>query len=302
MKLIFANSFLFIFYLFGLTQSLEKSLIDANFQYAVKLFNEEKYFDAVTEFKRTLFFDTENKFSFESNIYIGLSYKHGGFFDLAEKFFNDAFRCAKNSDDILLAKLELLKLFLLSRNEPKAQTLLFELTSRYVPINKQLHFESGKDFSYRFNEIIYWNGFSQLYFNHPQIANSFLRQLRNTTDSYYPFAKELLSITDSVIASQKSERTALILSYILPGAGQFYLGEYISGLISFIWNSLWLYLSIDAFTNKREFDGIMILSLLWFRFYSGNIQNTSEFAQNFNSKVLNKWLNYLQNDFKGSKP
>ena len=63
---------------------------DEQFYYAKKLHDEEKYFDAVTELKRLLFFDNTNKYSYEANKLIGLSYKQGAKFSDAIYHFAEA--------------------------------------------------------------------------------------------------------------------------------------------------------------------------------------------------------------------
>jgi len=84
--------------------------------------------------------------------------------------------------------------------------------------------------------------------------------------------------------------------------GQFYTGEYVSGLISLGWNVLWGYLTINAINEDRIFDGFMIGTLLWYRFYNGNLQNAEKFAKQKNLEKSNSALRYLQNKYKGNKP
>jgi hypothetical protein len=65
---------------------------------------------------------------------------------------------------------------------------------------------------------------------------------------------------------------------------------------------LWGYLTINAFNEDRIFDGVMIGTLLWWRFYSGNLQNAEKFATEKNLKKTNAALRYLQNNYIGKKP
>ena len=44
------------------------------YDYAKKLYEQEKYFDAVTEFKRLLFFAKDNSYDYDANFLIGLSF------------------------------------------------------------------------------------------------------------------------------------------------------------------------------------------------------------------------------------
>ncbi|MCU0406636.1 MAG: hypothetical protein MUE64_06645 [Ignavibacteriaceae bacterium] len=112
---------------------------------------------------------------------------------------------------------------------------------------------------------------------------------------------QLSQICDSLDNDLYNPQLVKFLS-IVPGAGQFYTGEYVSGLISIGWNVLWGYLTINAFMEDRVFDGLMVGTLLWWRFYSGNIQNAEKFAIEKNLEMTNLALRYLQNDYSGKKP
>ena len=113
---------------------------------------------------------------------------------------------------------------------------------------------------------------------------------------------ELKVLADSINAEFYNVTLSKVLSVFLPGAGQFYTGEYVSGLISLGWNVLWGYLTINAFLDDRIFDGIMIGSLLWWRFYTGNLQNAEKFALEKNLEITNNALRYLRNNYPGNKP
>ncbi len=116
------------------------------------------------------------------------------------------------------------------------------------------------------------------------------------------FGKELEKLTNKVEKEKYSVTFAKIISYILPGAGQFYTGNYVSGLLSFGWNVLWGYTTIRAFADDRIFDGIAVGSLLWLRFYRGNFQNAEKFVRIKNREITNKMLIQIQNNYKGIKP
>ena len=47
------------------------------FDYAKSLYEKENFFDAITEFKRLLFFAKDTTYNYRSNFLIGLSYKSG---------------------------------------------------------------------------------------------------------------------------------------------------------------------------------------------------------------------------------
>ncbi|MBU2445023.1 MAG: hypothetical protein KJ666_05545 [Bacteroidetes bacterium] len=289
MKLIFALSFILITYINAAAQDSVDTALVTQYNYARELYDQEKYFDAVMEFKRLLFFDKKGKYSYESNLLIAKSYANGGFYKNAEEHFYRASAFSRSPRQLFDVKLEQLKMFLVSRNEQKAMDALSEISYR-------------KEFLNFNDEIIYWGGFTNLFFGRAEAAKNYFYQIDDRDSEYFVHSQFLIQVCDSVLQNQKSVSTAKILSYALPGAGQFYSGEYFSGLLSFAWNAIGIYLTVDAFSSKRDFDGVMLLSLFWYRFYAGNIENTEKFAKNFNTKVLNKWLNYLQFEYKGPKP
>lgn len=254
--------------------------IEEQFNYAKKLYAEEKYFDAVTEFKRLLFFDEEDIYSYESNLLTGLSYKNGAKFSEAIRHFTIAELNSKNVDEVFEARLELIKVNILRRTTARALTLLDSL-------------QRDSRFSNQIDEIDYWRGWAYIFSDDWKQAASYFSKLKN--------GHQLSQICDSLDNNLYNPQLAKFLS-IVPGAGQFYTGEYISGLISIGWNVLWGYLTINAFMEDRVFDGLMVGTLLWWRFYSGNIQNAEKFAIEKNLEKTNSALRYLQNNYNGKKP
>jgi hypothetical protein len=249
------------------------------FNYAKKLYDEENYFDAITEFKRLEFFDGKKQFVYSSNYFIALSYKAGGKFNEAMRFFVLAEMNATNSDDYYSSKILQARTNILRRTTKQAHRILDQLEIDERFINKK-------------NEIKYWRGWSFIF-----------------EDDWLNAGKELSDV-DSILASfcrmvdkeKYSVDFAKYSSYIIPGFGQFYTEEYLSGLLSLGWNVLFGYLTINAFIEDRIFDGLVIGNFLWLRFYLGNVQNAEKFAIEKNLNITNAALDFLQNKFVGEKP
>jgi len=71
---------LFIFCLFFMMEiSFAQSNLEKQLSYANELFDSTDYFDAITEYKRLIYFDVNKEYYWEANYKIGLSYKSGGF-------------------------------------------------------------------------------------------------------------------------------------------------------------------------------------------------------------------------------
>jgi len=255
--------------------------IEEQFKYAGNLLNDEKYFDAITEFKRLLFFDEDSIYVFKANLQIGLSYKMGGKYSEALQYFTLAEISSKTQRELYSAKIEIIKTNIVAGRTSWALRLIGQL-------------ENNNQYDDKKDELNYWRGWAYIFNDEWKKASESFGRI----DPRH----ELKKLSDDVDNQKYSVAFAKISSFILPGAGQIYTGNYISGLVSLGWNILWGYLTINSFVEERYFDGIMTGNFLWLRFYSGNIQNAEKFAVKKNIEISNAALEYLENEYKGEKP
>jgi hypothetical protein len=261
--------------------SFAQNSFDAQFNFAKKLYNDEDYFDTVTELKRLLFFDENSEYHFKANLLIGKSYKQGAKFSDAIRYLTLAEIYAKDINELYETRIEIIRINILRRTTRRAFRLLDSL-------------QADERFTDRKDEIKYWRGWSYMFADDwEQAAQTFAE-----IDSNHV----LKTLAEEVNDDLYSVSFAKTISYIIPGAGQIYTGEYISGLLSLGWNVLWGYLTIEAFIAERIFDGIVIANFLWLRFYRGNLQNAENFAMEKNLVRSNRALNYLQFEYDGLKP
>ncbi|MBK7228792.1 MAG: hypothetical protein IPH97_07975 [Ignavibacteriales bacterium] len=278
--MIFVNKKILVIILIAIANLHSQTLKD-QFSYANELFNEGKYFDAITEFKRLQFFDSENQFSFQSNILIGKSYKAGAKFDDAIKYFTLAEISSRNDEEYFNSNILKARTNILRRTNHQAERILNELLV-------------DTKFKSKENEIKYWLGWNLIFLDEWKKASKIF--LENNLDT------TLSNLCISVDDKMYSVNFAKYSSYVIPGFGQFYTGEYVSGLLSLSWNVFAGYLTVNSFIEDRVFDGIITANFLSMRFYSGNTQNAEKFALQKNLEISNKALNYLQFQFKGEKP
>lgn len=248
---------------------------------AEMLFNAGEYYDAITEYKRLQFFDSRNIYAFETNYKIALCYKAGAKFDDAIEYFSLAENNTDKRDEIYEMKTQIIRTNILRRTTDRALQLLDDLE-----INPRF-FRKKKD-------ILYWRGW----------ANMFADRWAEAAKTFEMISPDhqLKLLADNVENKKYSVTTAKILSFILPGSGQIYTGNFLSGLISFGWNALFGYITVDALNSNRIFDGFAVGSLLWLRFYRGNVQNAESFAVEKNLEIANETLRYIQNSYTGLKP
>jgi len=255
--------------------------LQKQYEVALNLFNQEKYFDAVTEFKRLLFFDKNSIYTFDANELIGQSYKMGGKFSEAITYLTIAGLNARNKDEEFRIKTEIARVNIMRRTTSRAIQILDELVNNNPDSAKR-------------NEINYWRGWAYIFADEWEKAAESFSQISSE--------HELRLLSEKIEDEKYSVTLAKIMSHILPGAGQFYTGNYLSGLISLGWNFLWGFITVNSFTEERIFDGFAVGSLLWLRFYRGNTENAEKFAKEKNLEIVNKALYYLQHDYKGLKP
>ncbi len=277
----FVNNKIFLLIILSISNVLAQSSLDRQFELANQLIIQEKYFDAITELKRLQYFDEENKFSYQSNLLIGKSYKFGAKFDDAVKYLKLAEIDAKSEEEYFAAKTLNARTNILRRTTKQAERILNDLLN-------DPRFRSNE------KEIKYWIGWNYIFSDDWEKAYEIFNE--NNLDT------SLANLCKSVNDKMYNVNFAKYSSYLIPGFGQFYTGEYISGSLSLGWNILFGYLTINAFVEDRIFDAIIIGNFLWLRFYSGNVQNAEKFAVQKNLEISNNGLEYLQHKYKGERP
>lgn len=272
---------LFIFIILFSDFLLAQATIDDLNSNAEKLFENGNYFSAITEFKRVLFFDERSTFSFNANYKIGLCYKQGAFYDEAIKYFSFAEKSTNDIEKIFELKTQVIRCNILRRTTERAIQLCNEL-------------ENDKRFSQFIGKINYWKGWAFIFADDWKSAEKFFQNSEEGTQLKY--------IAQKVNREKLSVTFAKVISYILPGSGQIYAGNYFSGFLSLAWNVAAGYFTINSFLANRAFDGIVIGELVWLRFYKGNVENAEKYAVQKNLEVSNKTLKFLQEEYRGLKP
>ncbi|MGE5364299.1 MAG: hypothetical protein ACM3SM_09225 [Bacteroidota bacterium] len=253
-------------------------------QNAEKLYNEKQYFDAITEYKRLLFFDAGGKYTQTAMQKIAYCYKGGAKYDDAVEYMARSLQLTLEKEEKFRIRMEIIKLNILRHSTAQAMHELDELGK-----------EAGAVYG---DSVNYWKAWAYIFEGRWDKASYSLSRIGSDTPGY---AAQLKKTADSADNRKYSVFFAKLISYILPGTGQFYTGHYLSGFMSLAWTSLLAYLSVRSFSADRIFDGA-ITTGLFFRFHRGNVQNADEFAEDRNIIIDNDTIKYLQNNFKGPKP
>jgi len=248
---------------------------------ADSLYNSEQYFDAITEYKRLLFFNSNVSTDFYANFRIGECYKQGGKFDEAIEYFSKSLLYANKDDEVFNSKIMIFRTNLLRRTPDRAEQILREIENDYR-------------FTDSTKQIFFWKGWLNIFYDNFKMAAYYFSKSQDDN--------ELKKICENTEKQLYSLTKAKIFSYIIPGLGQFYTGEYLSGILSLGWVAVTGYFTVNAFVSDRVFDGLVIGDLLLLRFYRGNIQNTEKFVIEKNNNIINRTLKNLQENYKGMRP
>lgn len=277
--------YMFVFFLLLIPRSVsaQGTLEDCR-QHAEKLYSGKQYFDAITEYKRLLFFDTDGKYTKTAMLKIAYCYKGGAKYDDAVEYMARSLQLIRERPEKISIRIEIIKLNILRHSTAQAIHELDELGR-----------EAGAAYS---DSVNYWKAWAYIFEGRWDKASNSLSRIGTDSSGY---AAQLKKTADSADNRKYSVFFAKLISYILPGTGQFYTGHYLSGFMSLAWTSLLAYLSVRSFSAERIFDGA-ITTGLFFRFHRGNVQNAAEFAEDRNIIIDNDTIKYLQNNFKGPKP
>ncbi len=272
---------LLFFFIILMKENFSQIEFEKQLAYTESLFTQEKYFDAITEAKRLSFFDSTKQFSYSTNKLIAEAYRKGGKLSEAVHYYTKAEIAATKVEDLFKTKIEIVKINILRRAFSLADHQLNEMEEdpRFVTENSSLQ---------------YWRGWNYLFHDDWEKAAAVFGKI----DS----AATLKNICEEVQKKKYSVSFVKGLSVVLPGAGQFFTGNYVSGILSLSWNVLLGYLTVQAFSAERVFDGMVVGSMLWLRFYNGNLSNAEKFAVEKNELIKNETLDYLQKNYQGLKP
>jgi hypothetical protein len=109
---------------------------------------------------------------------------------------------------------------------------------------------------------------------------------------------ELVHEVDTYMGQpKKSPRTAVLLSFVCPGAGEMYAGNAGRGLIDFVLTVGSGYLFYNAMRQKKYVDAILVFNLVFHRFYLGSLYNARQAALAWNEKSRDRWLQTIEDTY-----
>ncbi|MCX7785383.1 MAG: hypothetical protein N2201_04040 [candidate division WOR-3 bacterium] len=260
-----------------LYKPIESNIISPSLSLAESLYNQNDYFNAITEFERYLFYNPDASNKQEIKYKLALSY-----FYCQETLKTERILQELSSEEGRIsqqAQWYLVQMYLNTKKHFKAKLELNDLLIRDNNQNKA--------------EIYRALGYIALQEQDPKTA---LEYFMLAQDSW------LINKTNNLIRlPKKNISLAQLLSTLVPGSGEMYCGRYVWGILSFLVNSVTIYGTIYSFKHKQYLDASLIFSIFFTRFYNGSRNNARDFAIEFNTKIYQKALREIEKVFELDK-
>jgi len=230
------------------------------------LFNLKSFNQAVTEYKRFLFFHPDDPKSSEVIYKIGLAYRSDQLWGQAIQSMNSAFQRTNDSEFRSKIQLDLAVTYLASNQPDLALSKLINVLSQ--PRSSQLY-----------RRTLFLKGITEIYLFNWEGARSTFKTYFGDTSRFDQVDR---IISQALKSPKKSVPFTKILSTILPGSGQIYAGNWTDGFNALVLNGLLGYTSFSAAKSGNYRDASFLTLSLWMRYYLGNRDNAGKIAYQIN--------------------
>lgn len=256
--------------------------------FADQLMREGEYFRAVTEYRRFLFtYPTSTHRAF-AHFRIGIALYRGQRYDKAFTTFREV---AERYPGTHYAE----QAMLWQGESLMRQSQYTAAAQAYEELDKTLQDDEGRQ------QARYQLGWALLY--QRQWQNASTQFQRVTSDSHLYQAAQILA-TEALNGSKiprKSPSTAGILSGLLPGSGQLYIGRAGDALLAFFLNALFTAGIVETI-NQDKLAIAGILSFFEAGWYAGNIYSAVNGAHKHNRHATETFIRNLENRFRVPPP
>jgi tetratricopeptide (TPR) repeat protein len=262
-----------------LLSQVELALSDEVLSLADRLMELGSYDEAITEYKRFIFFNPKGEDTGCALHRMGLAYRAGYNWQEAIDAFRASILAAEDSRVADERRIVLATTLIASGNYSLARLELLrvsESSERPSLYLKSLYF-GGVACLYMFDWDAAREAFGGFY--------SLRAGLRSEpTGRTMERAKEIESILFQVRRSYKSVRLARSLSTIFPGLGQIYAGDWRDGLNALALNGLTVALLANAIC-RRDYRDAVLISSISIRYYMGNIYHAGMDVRKYNESL-----------------
>lgn len=247
---------------------------DAALNLAEHLFISGNYDEAITEYKRFLFFNTEKEESLYANYKIGMAYRDLKLWQKSKEALQKSIEGEADEEKRDERRIDFAVVVMAEGSYPEAEFLFLkvEMFSRFPHLRKKAAF---------------FRGLANIY-------NAKWMEAREAFEFYgsdrdEASRKKIQRISQITLLAQKanfrSPKLAKTLSTILPGSGQLYAGDWKGGANALFINLTLGYILANNLVDQ-DYKNFLFNSLFLFeRFYSGNRHNAEEAAKKYNRRL-----------------
>lgn len=240
-----------------------------------KFYDTEFYNEAITEYKRYIFFNPDGDQTSTAYSHIALAYRNNGEWSQSIDAFRMAIQTAQTDSLRYNAELALAVTYIASGNYSAAEMVLLKLEMSIPPknIKQRAAFLRGVATLYANKWDQAQKAFEVYFLSDPDPAmQAKVDSLINATKDFY----------------YRSPDSARQLSTIIPGLGQMYAGDWGNGINAFIINgSMIVWMGYKIF-HRYFSDAWVIYYFLFRRYYFGNIYNAERIAVEKNEAMDKK--------------
>ena len=228
------------------------------------------YDEAITEYKRFIFFNPDYADNSQVLYKMGLAYRAQRDWHHALDVMEMSITLTQDPEIASKRRLSLATILIASKNYNLAKFELVKIldSTRDNSLSRKALYFSGIASIYSFDWDATEKNFNDFY-----------------DDSSNKSARELNSVLLRARDSYKSTTTAKILSTIIPGAGQIYAFNWHDGLNAFILNGVIIGFIASSAYKKDYRDALLITFLLSYRYYKGNIYHAEKDVEKYNDAV-----------------
>jgi tetratricopeptide (TPR) repeat protein len=239
-------------------------------------FRQQCYDQAITEYLRFLFFHPDDPAKSEAHAKIALAGIAEGDWRRAEKHIRLSIQTAGTREE-QYSRTFFLTEFLIARQ-------------RYTEAANELDAlgKSNPGEPERMRRL-FLLGVTSVYLGRWTDASAHFSEYFNQTDTYPKETEErvLRLLTFAVQTHYKDPQAARVLSYIIPGSGQIYAGDFIQGINSLFVTGLTGALAVWAIVGGDYLDAAGAVFFIFQRFYFGSPYNAQRIAAEYNQNKKN---------------
>ena len=231
------------------------------------------YDAAITEYKRFLFFHPDDARVGEVYYNIGLAYRAQGLWTEAITGFQTAMHLTGDSEAKSEYQLELAVTLIAAQDYDLArlESIKVMMRSPSTDLYRRALFLQGVACIYQFK----WE------------------EARETLQMYTTDEGLQTLFDDALNMPQKSVKVAKVLSQILPGMGQIYVGNWRDGLNALVLNGALGFLTVDAVLDGHYMDAALWGTFIFWRYYQGNTFRAERVVEQFNLRASRRMADSL---------